>query len=427
MRFEGYGGLSMPCLKGDDLTAWLQGELEATEARTIRAHVEACYRCREEAGRIQEVLDGLRPRRGVGGHVVDLAPALLARVEAERRARAAGRFRRLAAAAVLIAAGGAIVALLVPAGSGGAPDALARSAIEWLERAQEPSGGFSAARWGGRSEHDVGLTGLAALALLPHREARGASARAIDSILSRQSAEGRFGPEVRDSAYNHGIATVAVLEGFEAGGGERLRDPLDRALAHIRKTQHEHGGWGYAGAELEGPNTAATCWPLQALLRARALGWSGLDASIDDGFRYLARVADRSGRLGYRRAGELEGDALSSLGALCVLLARDDLSVPAALRGRLLDQVARATVRSRPGEELYRDFFIASVAGALPADRRKRWRSDAREALGLLQVREGPDRGSWEPRDVWSPAGGRVYATALGALILDASGQGGRS
>ena len=416
----------MPCLKGDDLTAWLQGELQATEARSVRDHVEDCFRCREEARLIEEVLGALRPSRSGDPGAVDLVPALLARLARERTARSTRWIPRLAAAAVLIAAGGALLVQLDPAGwREEAPD-LARSAIEWLERAQEPSGSFSAARWGGRYEHDVGLTGLAALALLPHRESREATARAIDSILSRQSPEGRFGPDVREAAYNHGIATVAVLEGLEAIGGERLREPLNRALEHIQKTQHEGGGWGYAGADMEGPNTAATCWPLQALLKARALGWSGLEGSIDEAFRYLTRVADRSGRLGYRRAGELPGDALSSMGALCVLLARDDLSVPVVLRGRLLDQVARAMVRSRPGEELYKDFFIASVAGALPADRRERWRNDARQALALLQVREGPDRGSWEPRDIWSPAGGRVYATALGALIL-VSGQGGRS
>ena len=417
----------MPCPESADLLALLQGEVPPGGARALRDHMEDCYRCREEAREIEEVLRSLRSGPGFAPGP-DLAPSLLARIASERTRRASTAARWIAAAAlVLIAAGGVLLALLEPAGPGPAgPPLLSMSAIEWLERSQEPSGGFSAARWGGRSEHDVGLTGLAALALLPHREAREASARAIDSILSRQSPEGRFGPDVREAAYNHGIATVAVLEGFGAGGGERLREPLNRALSHIRRTQHA-GGWGYAGADTEGPNTAATCWPLQALLRARSLGWSGLDGPIDEGFRYLARVADRSGRLGYRRAGELEGDALSSMGALCVLLARDDLTVPAALRGRLLDQVARAMVRTRPGEELYRDFFIASVAGALPADRRERWRSDARQALGLLQVREGPDRGSWEPRDVWSPAGGRVYATALGALILDASGPGRRS
>src|SRR5688572_7185404 len=143
MRSGSYGGRSMPCLKGDELTAWLQGELEANEARSIRTHVEDCYRCREEAVRIEEVLDGLRPRRGGARDAVDLVPALLARIDSDRRMRASSLVRRLAAAAVLIAAGGALVVIVDPSGGSRAPDRLASGAIEWLERAQDPSGSFS--------------------------------------------------------------------------------------------------------------------------------------------------------------------------------------------------------------------------------------------------------------------------------------------
>jgi hypothetical protein len=417
----------MPCPESADLVALVQGEAPPREARAFREHLEDCYRCREEAREIEDVLVGLQARRERQPGP-DLVPALLSRIAPERARRSHFAARWIAAAAlVLIAAGGALLLILDPVRPGPAdPRLLSTSAVEWLERAQEPSGGFSAARWGGRSEHDVGLTGLAALALLPHAGAREASTRAMDFLLSSQSAEGRFGPDVREGTYNHAIATVALLASIERGGGERLREPVSRALAHVRRTQRPGGGWGYEGGDADGPNTAATCWPLQALLRARALGWTGLDGSIENGFRYFSRVADRTGRLGYRRPGELAGDSLSSMGALCALLARDDFSFPPVLRGRLLDHVARA-MAGRPGHELYRDFFIASVAGALPAEARERWRSDVCEALAHLQVRDGPERGSWEPRDAWGAAGGRVYATALGALILDAPAAGRRS
>jgi len=302
-----------------------------------------------------------------------------------------------------------------------------RSAMEWLERAQESSGGFSALRWGGRPEFDVGLTGLAAMALLSG-DSGSSLAHAIDFLVASQSPEGRFGPDVREGTYNHGIATVALLEAFEARREERLRRALEPALAYIRSTQCPEGGWGYLRGDPDGANTAATCWPLQALLMARSLGWSDLDEPIGRALRHLSRVADHRGRLGYRRAGESPGgaDALSSMGALCVLLARDETQIPSRLRSRILDEVGRASARVSPGEDLYRDFFIASVVEALPDSRRLRWRSDALKALGAAQVDAGPDRGSWEPRDAWAPAGGRVYATAFGALILEAGGRGRR-
>jgi hypothetical protein len=100
--------------------------------------------------------------------------------------------------------------------------------------------------------------------------------------------------------------------------------------------------------------------------------------------------------------------------------------VPAALRGRILDGVARAAARGPVGHDLYRDFFLHSVLEYVPAAHRSPWPGAARRALAAAQVKDGPHRGSWEPSDAWGPAGGRVYATAIGALILDAGERGPR-
>jgi hypothetical protein len=42
-----------------------------------------------------------------------------------------------------------------------------------------------------------------------------------------------------------------------------------------------------------------------------------------------------------------------------------------------------------------------------------------REALLSRQVKEGPSAGSWEPNDLWSGYGGRVFATSMAALMLE--------
>ena len=139
-------------------------------------------------------------------------------------------------------------------------------------------------------------------------------------------------------------------------------------------------------------------------------------------------MTDDRGRVGYQRAGEFQSgtDALSSMGALCLLLGREARSVPPALRGRILDGVARTAARSPAGSDLYRDFFLHSALEAFPAGRHGPWLGEARRVLAAAQVAEGPHRGSWEPSDSWGPAGGRVYSTAIGALILDARGRGRR-
>jgi hypothetical protein len=49
----------------------------------------------------------------------------------------------------------------------------------------------------------------------------------------------------------------------------------------------------------------------------------------------------------------------------------------------------------------------------------QRWNDALRDLLVSEQVQQGEHAGSWEPRDMWSGYGGRVYSTALAALCLE--------
>ena len=42
-----------------------------------------------------------------------------------------------------------------------------------------------------------------------------------------------------------------------------------------------------------------------------------------------------------------------------------------------------------------------------------------KEALVTTQQTRGDDAGSWNPDGIWGGYGGRVYSTALSALILE--------
>jgi hypothetical protein len=401
-----------------------------------------------------------------GGSGCDLLPGILNRLENERQ-RVGLRRRRpvavgIASTSVLaIVAAGFLVGGRVPwsawAHSGGAglqnggsvgvakaeaggTDAALERGLGWLLQAQEPSGGWSAARWGGQAAYDVGLSGLAILAILNAPPAlgehatgaapspRGALARGIAFLRGQQSSDGRFGPCFPGALYNHAIATMAMLEAFGRERDGALLDPIDRGLGFLCRSQSSDGGWGYLGCNSEPANTAMTCWPLQGLVLARGLGFSGLDAAIRGGLRHLSRVCDESGRLGYRRAGEfLHGpEALSSMGAYCLLLAKDTSVFPSASRSRLLDRVGFA--RPAPaGRNLYRDFFFLSALEALQPGGQRRLPREAIEALASEQVPSGRNRGSWEPAtDAWSSAGGRLYSTAMATLILEIERRGKR-
>jgi hypothetical protein len=442
------------CPRVADVPAYAQGELSPSEQASFEGHLETCAACREELREVSAVLQGLRDLPSPSGPV-DLVPEVISAwrregLPASRRRRRRPVLAGLAAAAALVCI--AVLARILvkgpmlgvhrgeetrptaSSGPGEMPAALAE-AIDWLERTQEPSGGWRAERWEGESRYDVGLTGLALLALLDESHDGAASSsrrpaidRAVKFLLGQQAEGGRFGPAIPAALYNHGIASVAVLETFGCHREERLREPIDRALRYIREGQTAGGGWGYLGDPSGETNTSVTTWPLQALLIARSLGWEGLDDSIAGGFRHLKRVCDDRGRLGYRKPGEFQrgSEGLSSMGAFCVLLDRKGTMFPAEMRNRVVDALARARGASREEVDLYRDFFLASALKATPARLQGPWLAETRSSLASRQVREGHDRGSWDPDDPWGSLGGRLYSTALSALVLQVERRGDR-
>ncbi len=298
-------------------------------------------------------------------------------------------------------------------------------ALTWLAAAQEPGGLWNASRWGGDARYDVGLTGLSLLACLG--SVRGeerlpeAAEKAVQALLERQSPEGLFGREFFASPYNHGIATVALLEawGVRSGGDAHLREPIDRALRWIRSQQSSAGGWGYLGGAGE-PNTALTFWPLQALLLARGLGFEDLTTSIELGFQWLASVSDRHGRIGYRRPGEFPEGAgvLLASAAFCDALAGGRHRVPEELRRLWQDRLRlAASSGGEPDPGYYGELLLVSAASAHGMSPRLR---QGKDALLVRQLRSGGQRGSWDPDDRWGPVGGRIYATAAAAMALQA-------
>jgi hypothetical protein len=439
------------CEFSTSAVAFLQGELlSETTARFVR-HLDACAACRDEVREAAEIIGRVAALPEPNAEV-DLVPRVMleaTRVLSEERVQRARRVRvrGIAAAAALAF----VITGLVWWSAAGTREELPRreavgvalpdssrevtgQALQWLAHAQELSGAWSARRWGGQPLYDIALTSLAVLALLndadESRPAEGrersvvrvARERALAHLISAQESDGRIGPAFAGALYNHAIAAVALIEAFGCAHEERLRAPIDRALAFIRAQQASGGGWGYLGVTGDEPNTALTCWPLQALLLARALGWQGLDAAIGGGFAHLAHVTDARGRLGYRRAGDFAygAETLAPMGALCVLLGGDAAPVPGNVRGRMLDAIMLAGAGQKKEADLYRDFFLTAALRALPPSRGARVPHDALRALSARQVQGGAERGSWAPRDRWGSVGGRVYATAVATLILTA-------
>src|SRR5688572_2757807 len=135
-----------------------------------------------------------------------------------------GQPKLLAALAITVPLLSLSLPAAAPAFKGDRRQQAIAAGLDWLVRHQHGDGHWSASgfmdnckggekcRGVGRRNHDVGLTGLAVLALLKHGDvklAEGPSSalkKGLEWLLAQQDAEGCFGQQVGEFMYDHAIA-----------------------------------------------------------------------------------------------------------------------------------------------------------------------------------------------------------------------------
>jgi len=325
--------------------------------------------------------------------------------------------------------------------------------LAYLARIQHRGG-----EWGDRSVVDgkygeiaVGKTGLALLAFLGagHTHASGTlysenARRAIEFLLSMQDEEsGHFG---NSEAYSHGIATYALAECYALTSDSALREPLERAVAHILSKQIKsryvelYGGWSYFYQDDttfdRWPRTSITAWQVMALESAR-LGGIDVPAQVfDDAATFIENAEDpEKGWYRYNHDPErlnsewptLPASTPAGLFALSIL-GRDIKSERYAdLRDFVLERTPRRFRQGSPDEFVRRGqgnlyfWYYGTLAmfrvGGAPWER---WNLGMKETL----VRGQEDDGSWAPIDIYckyarDDEDDKSYTTAMCVLSLE--------
>jgi hypothetical protein len=367
-------------------------------------HRAACPVCRREADAALATVARLRsvpeaePSSGLSERILAALPPA--------RHRRFILWRPLAAAAAAVLLAGALwfaaqqTRRAAPSDSG-----------RWLTRTQRPDGVWRPTGVATpTASFTPALTALAALALERRCPAhRAAVDRAITALLAAQQPDGAFGPPGSCRAYNHGMATAALLAIRQIRPSAVPEAPLRMAVARIRATQDAAGAWGYdtGGA----PNTAVTVWQADALIRARASGWGDPGGHLRQAVRWLKSQQTGDGRFAYDRASGGPTATLDAMGYAILL----EASLPADDHRALARQAAQAlrgAASSGRAADFYRDYFIARALDAAG----DRGRADAiRQRVAALQAADG----AWDIADRWTPVGGELYATALALLTLN--------
>lgn len=354
------------------------------------------------------------------------------------------------------------------------------AALKWLADHQDPEGFWSAnnfpaaskrkegattgnlefvrpgekgADFGWESVTDIGLTGLGILAFtangLTHKEDRFRSTlrTAVLYLRKVQTKDGCFGPKDEDLfVYNHAIATTAMAEIVALTSDQVLKPIVDLAVEFILEAQNPGLGWRY-GVRPAHTDSSVTGWMLLALHSAKEAGIEVDVTKVHDGafawFEKATAKVENRWRTGYdtpggnnarlRSASDYENNPTMDgiHGAVRILAKKSE-----GQDEKLADFEKSITEHPPKWEHNKLDYYYWFWAAMFMQQRsgkaRDTWWESAAEVLTKHQrgwheldtkaerttAAKLAEHGSWDAVDAWSMAGGRVYATAMGALVL---------
>jgi hypothetical protein len=325
-------------------------------------------------------------------------------------------------------------------------DAAIRLGVAWLRNHQDPDGRWDADDFmkhdpakdacdgPGNAVHDVGVTGLALLAMLAQadRSLDEGSVLAADWLVRQLDGDGRVSNASFDFLYGQAIAALALVEASALLGLERHRRGAEAALRYLAGHRHPDLGWRYQPRATEADSSLSS-WCLIAFAAAAHAGIEVPFQDVGAALAWFDTVGDATGRCGYSAAGQPSsrkpGDHVTRFPP-----EKGHATTAAALHARLwcgmpptaaLAMAAAALLGEQPpstdpaAQDLYYWFHgsscMAMSGGGAAA---KKWEAAAHKTLLATQRREKSATGSWDPVDVWGEDGGRVATTAFGVLAL---------
>lgn len=342
--------------------------------------------------------------------------------------------------------------------------------LEFLARMQAADGSWSLHNFPGRTAADAGTiksdaaaTGLALLAYFgaayDHYGDRyqHVVGNGLKWLVARQQPDGNLYVSQQDPAsdasariYTHAIATIALTEAYGMTGDPTLREPAQKAIDFLVKSQHpQYGGWRYGTApNMAGysTDTSVTGWAVMALRSgelarlnvptqtyAKVRTW--LDVAQGPGgngarYAYDPQLPDAaSGQFASREALRKPSPSMTGVGLLLRLYLGWDRNRREVIEGAdyLLAHPPRLTPAAGADAYHARDtyywYYATQVLYHMGGERWQKWNEQLHPLLTQSQIKTGPLAGSWDPKtptpDAWSHAGGRLYVTTLNLLSLE--------
>lgn len=243
-------------------------------------------------------------------------------------------------------------------------------------------------------------------------------------LLKQQGPDGQFFPVDglhNHKFYTHAQATIALCELYGMTKETRYRAPAQKAIEYLVSTQHDDGAWRYMPQKDEMSDLSVTGWVLMALQSARMAGLDVPQTTLDGITRYLDANGESNSQTYYRYT-VLEvypSMTMTAEGMLCrqyLGWEQNDPRVEAAL-----DRVLTEPVSFKGETDVYKWYYATQAMHHKEGRWWKEWNAVMRQELPSNQVRTGPERGSWSPKEdrFADDQGGRLYMTCLSIYMLE--------
>ena len=323
--------------------------------------------------------------------------------------------------------------------------------LRWLTTHQDEDGRWNADEFmahdrgnktdgAGRAVHDVGVTGLAVLALA--REGTAAKPRhapilrGVKWLVQQQAANGRVGGnESQDFVYGHAIATLGLWAAAAATGSAEARAAAEKGQTYLDKHRNPYGVWRYQPRDNDN-DTSVTTWAVLCYLAANEQGCAVDKSAMAAAAIWFDGVTDRAGRAGYLKLGDkssrpvgtkerfpVEHTEAMTAGALLCRLGLGQTAethpIVAASAGVLVEKPPQWDPDAGKVDLCYW-FFASEALRHFGGESQQQWAAPLEAALVAGQRVDGAFAGSWDPVDPWGHEGGRIYSTAFAVLGLQA-------
>ena len=313
-------------------------------------------------------------------------------------------------------------------------------AIEWLARNQEPEGHWETRKHGGSGDYNTATTGLALLCFygwgtshIGDGKYQPTIRKAIDWLVAQQKPDGNL-TGTTPTMYSHGIPTIALCEAYAITKDLALKSPAENAIALIiaaQSTNPTRGGWHYSSTPGLTADTSVTGWQYMALHSARLAGLEVPEEVFEKARKWFdfAGGGKHGGLYGYNRpATNTAPTAMIATGMFCrqldLLPPTDPRMIESAEALKMYPMTQKWEKEKAMGmpfspPDLYTLYYVTLALyqhqGPIWTD----WNLKLKEVLPLLQKKDGPDAGSWDPIGIHVKPGGRVISTAMATLSLE--------